>query len=70
MGVSHVMPKDEPFIVEHLTVFAALEAGDVDRAVEALRHHIAISLPKVIGRVREFRATHRPEVPMYASEVG
>ncbi|MBD9373541.1 GntR family transcriptional regulator [Rhizobium sp. ARZ01] len=70
MGVSHVMPRDEPFIAEHLVVFAALEAGDIDRTAEALRHHIAISLPKVIGRVAEFRRTHRPEVPVYAHDIG
>lgn len=70
MGVSHEMPKDEPFIAEHLTVFAALEAGDVDGAAEALRHHIAISLPKVIGRVAAFRGTHRAEVAGYVGEMG
>lgn len=70
MGVSHVMPKDEPFIAEHLTVFSALEAGDVEAAAEALRHHIAISLPKVIRRVAEFRATHLPEVPAYVMAAG
>ncbi|MCV3735960.1 GntR family transcriptional regulator [Rhizobium sp. TRM96647] len=70
MGVSHVMPQDEPFISEHLVVFATLEAGDVEAAAEALRHHIAISLPKVIGRVTEFRAAHRPEVPAYVGDIG
>lgn len=70
MGVSHVMPKDEPFISEHLVVFSALEAGDVDAAAEALRHHIAISLPKVIGRVTEFRETHRPDVSAYVGDIG
>ncbi len=70
MGVSHVMPKDEPFIAEHLQVFAALEAGDVEAAAEALRHHIAISLPKVIRRVAEFRATHGADVPGYVMAAG
>lgn len=70
MGVSHVMPKNEPFIAEHLTVFAALEAGDIDGAAEALRHHIAISLPKVIGRITDLRQTHRPELPAYVGEAG
>lgn len=70
MGVSHAMPKDEPFIAEHLVVFAALEAGDIEGAAAALRHHIAVSLPKVIGRVAQFQATHRPHVPGYAGEVG
>lgn len=70
MGVSHVMPANEPFISEHLVVFSALAAGDVEAAAEALRHHIAISLPKVIGRVSEFRSMHAPVVPVYASEIG
>ncbi|QRM56689.1 GntR family transcriptional regulator [Sinorhizobium sp. BG8] len=70
MGVSHTMPANEPFIAEHLVIFRALEAGDIDAASEALRHHIAISLSKVIGRVRDMRSSREPERPGYASEIG
>lgn len=69
IGVSHRMPASEPFIAEHLTVFRALAAGDTAGAAEALRHHIAISLPKVIQRVAELRDAHRPDMPAYASAV-
>ncbi|MCP8895150.1 GntR family transcriptional regulator [Shinella daejeonensis] len=69
IGVSHRMPADEPFIAEHLAVFRALDAGDSARAAATLRHHIAVSLPKVIGRVAELRAAHRPDMPVYATPV-
>lgn len=67
IGVSHRMPADEPFIAEHLAVFRALDVDDAARAAETLRHHIAVSLPKVIGRVAELRDAHRPEMPAYAT---
>lgn len=67
IGVSHRMPADEPFIAEHLAVFRALDVDDSARAAETLRHHIAVSLPKVIGRVAELREAHRPEMPAYAT---
>jgi DNA-binding GntR family transcriptional regulator len=69
IGVSHRMPADEPFIAEHLAVFRALDVDDRMRAAETLRHHITVSLPKVIGRVAELRATHRPDMPAYATPV-
>ena len=67
IGVSHRMPADEPFIAEHLAVFRALDVDDSARAAETLRHHIVVSLPKVIGRVAELRDAHRPEMPAYAT---
>ncbi|MDX3927668.1 MAG: GntR family transcriptional regulator [Shinella sp.] len=66
MGISLALPEREPFIAEHLEVFRAIEAGNATGAAEALRNHITISLPKVIGRVREVRASHVPERPAYA----
>jgi len=69
IGVSHRMPADEPFIAEHLAVFRALDVDDGARAAETLRHHIVMSLPKVIGRVAELRAAHRPDMPAYAMPV-
>lgn len=69
IGVSHRMPADEPFIAEHLAVFRALDVDDGARAAETLRHHIAVSLPKVIGRVGELREAHRPDMPAYATPV-
>lgn len=69
IGVSHRMPADEPFIAEHLAVFRALDVDDGARAAETLRHHIVVSLPKVIGRVAELREAHRPAVPAYAAPV-
>ncbi|MCF3640383.1 GntR family transcriptional regulator [Rhizobium sp. TRM95111] len=67
IGVSHRMPADEPFIAEHLAVFRALDVEDSDRAAKALRHHIAVSLPKVIARVSDLREAHRPDMPAYAT---
>lgn len=69
IGVSHRMPEDEPFIAEHLAVFRALDVEDFARAAETLRHHIVVSLPKVIGRVAELRGVHRPDMPAYATPV-
>lgn len=69
IGVSHRMPASEPFIAEHLAVFRALDVDDSARAAETLRHHITVSLPKVIQRVAELRAAHRPEMPVYAVPV-
>ena len=69
IGVSHRMPADEPFIAEHLAVFRALDVDDRERAAETLRHHITVSLPKVIARVAELREAHRPEMPVYATPV-
>jgi DNA-binding GntR family transcriptional regulator len=69
IGVSHRMPANEPFIAEHLAVFRALDVDDTARAAETLRHHIAVSLPKVIARVAELREAHRPDMPVYASPV-
>ncbi len=69
IGVSHRMPADEPFIAEHLAVFRALDVDDGARAAETLRHHIVMSLPKVIGRVAELRAAHRPDMPAYAMPI-
>ena len=66
IGVSHRMPANEPFIAEHLAVFRALDVDDTARAAETLRHHISVSLPKVIQRVAELRAAHRPDMPVYA----
>ena len=68
-GVSHRMPAEEPFIAEHLAVFRALDVDDGARAAETLRHHIAMSLPKVVARVEELRAAHRPQMPAYAAPV-
>jgi len=70
IGVSHRMPAREPFIAEHLTVLRALAEGDAAAAAEALRNHVAISLPKVIRRVGELREIHRPAMPAYASPAG
>ncbi len=67
IGVSHRPPSDEPFIAEHLAVFRALDVDDSGRAAETLRHHILVSLPKIIGRVTELRQAHRPEIPAYAA---
>jgi DNA-binding GntR family transcriptional regulator len=69
IGVSHRLPSDEPFIAEHLAVFRALDVDDGGRAAETLRHHILVSLPKIIGRVGEIRQAHRPETPAYAVPV-
>lgn len=69
IGVSHRMPVNEPFIAEHLAVFRALDVDDTARAAETLHHHIAVSLPKVIRRVAELRAAHRPDMPVYATPV-
>lgn len=70
IGVSHRMPANEPFIAEHLAVFRALDVDHAERAAETLRHHISISLPKVIARVSELREEHRPDVPAYAAPIG
>jgi DNA-binding GntR family transcriptional regulator len=67
--VSHRMPANEPFIAEHLAVFRALDVDDRARAAETLRHHIVVSLPKVIRRVAELREAHRPAMPLYAMPV-
>ncbi len=69
IGVSHRMPESEPFIAEHLAVFRALDVDDSARAAETLSHHITVSLPKVIQRVAELRAAHRPDMPVYAVPV-
>jgi len=69
IGVSHRLPSDEPFIAEHLAVFRALDVDDRGRAAGTLRHHILVSLPKIIGRVGEIRQAHRPETPAYAVPV-
>lgn len=69
IGVSHLMPAEEPFIAEHLAVFRALDVDDGARAAETLRHHIVVSLPKVVARVEDLRAAHRPQVPVYAAPV-
>jgi DNA-binding GntR family transcriptional regulator len=69
IGVSHRLPSDEPFIAEHLAVIRALDVDDSERAAETLRHHILVSLPKIIGRVGEIRQAHRPETPAYAVPV-
>jgi hypothetical protein len=42
---------------------------DRTRAAETLRHHITVALPKVIERVAEVRAAHRPDMPAYATPV-
>jgi DNA-binding GntR family transcriptional regulator len=65
LGVSHVLPPDEPFIAEHLEVLHAVAAGDAARAGARLASHIAVSLPKVIRRITEFRAKYTPERPSY-----
>ena len=67
IGVSHRMPADEPFIAEHLAVFRALDVDDGRRAAETLHHHILVSLPKILGRVSDLRAAHRPQMPAYAA---
>lgn len=69
IGVSHRMPESEPFIAEHLAVFRALDVDDSARAAGTLQHHITVSLPKVIQRVAELRAAHRPDMPGYASPI-
>jgi len=67
VGVSHPLPANEPFVAEHLAVFRALDVDDSARAAETLRHHIAVSLPKILGRVSDLRSVHRPEMPVYAA---
>ena len=69
IGVSHLMPTEEPFIAEHLAVFRALDVDDDARAAETLRHHIVVSLPKVVARVEDLRRAHHPQTPVYAVPV-
>lgn len=69
IGVSQRMPADETFLAEHLAVFRALDVDDSARAGETLRHHIVVSLPKLIARVAELGAAQRPDVPAYAMPV-
>ena len=58
---------DSPRKVHWAAATAAPLFGKV--AAETLRHHILVSLPKIIGRVGEIRQAHRPETPAYAVPV-
>ena len=68
LGETAPMPKDDPFMAEHLGVVAAVAAGDLGEAEAQLRKHLENSCPKVIQRVEYVRNTYaRPELA-YISE--
>jgi DNA-binding GntR family transcriptional regulator len=50
----------EPFLPEHLGVVAALEAGDIDAAAEALEHHLRASLGRALARIDQVAQAPRP----------
>lgn len=57
------MPRRDPFMAEHLSVFQALAAGDVAAADTMLKTHLEKSCLKVTQRAELVRRTFpRPDV--------
>ncbi|WP_135467444.1 GntR family transcriptional regulator [Crenalkalicoccus roseus] len=50
----------EPFLPEHLSVLAHLEAGRVAEAAAALRAHLEVSLGRAMARIEEVKRAPRP----------
>jgi len=68
LGLSAPMPKQDPFMSEHLIIFEALTEGDVGQAEQLLRKHLEDSCSKLINRIDQIRANYaKPNLP-YISE--
>lgn len=68
LGKSAPMPARDPFISEHLAIFEAVAAGEVDQAEALLRLHLESSCLKVTQRVELVRSTYEtPKLP-YVNE--
>ncbi len=55
----------EPFLPEHLRVLAALEAGRVAEAAEALADHLRVSLDRALARIEEVKRAPQPPALAY-----
>ncbi|QKS53979.1 GntR family transcriptional regulator (plasmid) [Azospirillum oryzae] len=65
LGVEIALPEYEPFMAEHIAVFDAALSGQVEDAVEMLRHHIRVSGPKMEQRLILFRGSFTPPPMSY-----
>lgn len=64
LGVSAPMPKRDPFIAEHLSIFKLIIEGDTLKAENSLRSHLEKSSLKVSQRVSVVREHYpRPSLP-------
>ena len=64
LGVSTPMPKHDPFIAEHLSIFQSIGEGDTLKAENCLRSHLEESSLKVSQRVSVVREHFpRPSLP-------
>lgn len=64
LGVSAPMPKRDPFMAEHLSIFKSIAEGDMSKAENALRSHLEESSLKVSQRVAVVREHYpRPNLP-------
>lgn len=64
LGVSAPMPKRDPFMAEHLSIFKSIAEGDTLSAENALRSHLEESSLKVSQRVSVVREHFpRPNLP-------
>ena len=57
LGVAVPMPKQDPFMKEHLSVLRAVAGRNFQKADDLLRKHLANSCAKVTKRVETVRAT-------------
>ena len=64
LGVSAPMPKRDPFMAEHLSIFKSIAEGDALQAEHCLRSHLEASSLKVAQRVSVVREHFpRPNLP-------
>lgn len=67
LGVSAPMPKRDPFMAEHLSIFKSIAEGDTLQAENGLRSHLEASSLKVAQRVSVVREHFpRPNLPYLA----
>lgn len=60
----------EPFLPEHLRVLAALEAGRVAEAAEALAEHLRVSLERATARIEAVKRAPQPPALPYLLPLG
>lgn len=59
------VPKEDPFIREHLIIVDHLIDGDIDAATEALTSHLNISLNRALSRIDSIAADMNPPPVSY-----
>jgi DNA-binding GntR family transcriptional regulator len=60
LGVALEMPRNEPFMGEHLEVIDAMLSGNAAKAAKTLQRHLRLSRPKVAERLQRFRESFTP----------